>query len=425
MSEEPFIKKGLKFVDYLKLRGSVGLLGNDNSNAFQYLRNYQFAIGHAAVFGQPTGPRGSTVEPSILLANADARWDDNLKTNFGIDAQFLRSRLSLTVDGYFERRTNLLTQLSAAVPFIVGARLPVENYLDINNYGFEISLGWKDKIGKDLTYSFTPFLSWFDAKNIKIDQQAGLNGTYLDRSGLSTDVGPLRYDYLGMIRTQGDADRVKDEMAAASGVNPADVRIFGLVPQPGMLYYRDKRGPIDANGQYTAPDGKINTEDQDYVKRSGNNYNLGLNLGASYKSFSFNVIAGVQWGGSTFVEGDAFGYNITSSTNITNRPEFWKDHWTPSNPDAAYPSPYFRESYNVTSQFWERSSTVFRLTNLNFSYAVPGRITQKLGVGSIRAYFNGQNLINFYNPFSYRDNGSPYTSYPVLKTYSFGLNVGF
>ena len=425
LSEEPFIKKGLAFVNYLKLRASIGLLGNDNSNAFQYLRNYQFAIGHAAVFGQPTGVRGSTVEPSILLANADARWDDNLKTNLGLDAQFLDNRLSFTVDGYFERRTNLLTQLSAAVPFIVGARLPVENYLDINNYGFEISFGWKDKIGKDLSYNFTPFLSWFDAKNVKIDQQAGINGTYLDRNGRSTDIGTLRYDYAGMIRTPADAERVKNELGAAGGISPADVRIFGLVPQPGMLYYKDKRGPINANGQYSAPDGRINNEDQDYVKRSGNNYNLGLNLGITFKWFSLNAITSVQWGGSTFVEGDAFGYAISSSTNITNRPEFWKDHWTPSNPDAAFPSPYFRESYNVTSQFWERSSTVFRLTNLNFSYAVPDFIAKKLGVANIRAYFNGQNLINFYNPFSYRDNGSPYTSYPVLKNYSFGLNVGF
>ncbi|MBS7564895.1 TonB-dependent receptor [Mucilaginibacter sp. Bleaf8] len=423
VSEESFFKRGVKFIDYFKVRGSVGLLGNDNTSPFQYQRNYSFAIGHAAVFGQPTGDRGTTVEPNILLANEKARWDNNLKTNLGFDFQFLNNRLSATIDGYFEHRYNLLTSLSGSVPFLIGARLPTENYLSINTFGYEISLGWKDKIGKDFTYNFNPFFSWSDAKNIIIDQPLGLNGTYLDLNGRSDDPGKLGYHYLGMIRTTEQADAIKNSMAAAAGIKPEDVRILGQIPAPGMLYYQDVRGPRDANGQYAAPDGKINDEDQDYLThKASNHYNLGLNFGGSYKSLSLNVIMGMSFGGIATVESDA----MSTATATSNRPAFWSDHWTPTNPDAKYPNPYYSMVNNVSSEFWFRSSFTFRVSNLNLSYAVPSKIANKLGVGSIRAYFNGTNLFNFSNPFSeYRDNTTAYNLYPALKTYSFGLNVGF
>jgi TonB-linked SusC/RagA family outer membrane protein len=428
LSEEPFFKKGVKFVDYFKIRASAGLLGNDNTSPFQYQRNYSFAIGHAATFGQPTSDRGTTVEPNILLANVDARWDDNLKTNLGFDAQFLNNRLSLTIDGFFEHRYNMLTALSSSVPFIIGTKLPTENYLSINNFGYEISFGWKDKIGNNFTYNINPYFAWSDAKNIIIDQAPGLNGTYLDMNGQSPDRGKLGYHYVDMIRTPEQAEQVKNQMAAATGTAASAVRILGQVPAPGMLYYQDVRGPKDAAGNYTAPDGKITEDDQDYIGgKSSNHYNAGLSLGGSYKSFSLSVVSGMSFGGIAQFESDA----LSVATGTSNRPAFWSDHWTPTNPNAQYPSPYYSSSAgggvnNVTSDFWFRKGFTFRVSNVNLSYTVPSKVSSKLGVGSIRAYFNGTNLVNFYNPFKdYKDNASTYSTYPALKTYSLGLNVGF
>ena len=81
---------------------------------------------------------------------------------------------------------------------------------------------------------------------------------------------------------------------------------------------------------------------------------------------------------------------------------------------------------DVLSDFWFKSSFQFRLTNLNVSYAFPKKWSGKVGVSDIRVFVNMVNPVNFYNPYSYRDNGvSTYENYPLVKTYTFGLNVGF
>lgn len=425
-SEEDFVKDNLNFFDFLKFRASIGLLGNDSTKPFQYQENYKFETGKAAVIGTngtlSNGDRGLVVDPNVAIANRNIQWDKNLKTNFGIDMQFLNSRLSVTADGFFEHRYNMLTTLSSAVPLTIGAAVPSENYSVVNTFGYELSLGWKDKIGKNWSYNFNPFLAWNDNKVIKTDQPVGNIGTYLDVIGQSSDQGVQGYHYLGMLRTQADVDALLASYQA-KGFDPTKVTILGQKPAPGMLYYEDIRGPKDASGQYTAPDGKITSEDQMFLTdRASNHYSLGLNFGGSYKSLSLSVTMGMSFGGQSTIESDA----RSIATATSNRPEFWADHWTPENTDARYPSPYYNNSVNnVVSEFWFMNSFTFRVTNFNLSYTLPAKFTNKLGVGNVRAYLVGTNPLNFYNPYSYRDNSSTYLTYPTLKTYSFGLNVGF
>jgi len=421
MSEEGFFKNNIKFVNFLKFRASVGLLGNDSSKPYLYQENYRLETGKGAVFGG-NNDRGNTFAPNVVIANANTTWDSNLSTNFGIDAQFLDNRLSLTADGYFSHRYNVLSGLTSSVSVLIGTAPPTENFASVNTFGYEIALSWKDRIGKDFHYNFSPFLSWFDDKYLRADQQLGNIGTYLDATGRPSDKGVLGYHYLGMIRSQEQADAVKAQMAAAAGVSPDAVRINGLVPAPGMLYYQDVRGPKDATGQYTAPDGKIGEEDQDYLtNKSSNHYSLGLNFGGGYKGLSLNVTMGMSFGGQSLVEGDARA--LSKATD--NRPEFWSDHWTPTNTNAAYPAPYYADSYTLTSSFWFRNSYTFKITNINLSYTLPAAVTKKMGIASIKAFAVATNPFNFYNPFTYRDNATPYNVYPTLKTVSFGLNVGF
>lgn len=420
MSEEGFFKNNVKFVNFLKIRGSVGLLGNDSSKPYLYQENYKLETGKGAVFGG-NNDRGNTYAPNIVIANANTTWDSNLSTNFGIDAQFLDSRLSLTADGYFSHRYNMLSALTSSVSVLIGSAPPTENFASVNTFGYEVSVAWRDHIGKDFTYNFSPFLSWYDDKYLKVDQPLGNVGTYLDVNGKASDHGVLGYHYLGMIRTQEEADAVKASMAAAAGVQPDAVRINGLVPAPGMLYYQDVRGP-KVNGQYTGPDGKIGEEDQDYLtNKSGNHYSLGLNFGGGYKGLNLTVTMGMSFGGQALVEGDARA--LAKSTD--NRPAFWADHWTPQNTNAAYPAPYYSDSYTLQSSFWFRSSFTFRVSNMNLSYTFPATITKKMGIGSLKAYAVATNPFNFYNPFDYRDNATTYNVYPTLRTVSFGLNVGF
>lgn len=413
ISEEGFFKNKVKGINYLKLRGSVGFLGTDNTRGYQYLVNYAKETSKAPVFGGNNNV-GVSLRTNNAIANPDLSWDENTKYNGGLDAEFLSNKLSFSVDGFLDQRRNMLTTRSSSVPATIGARVPTENYASVNSFGYEISLGWKDKIGKDWGYYLNSFLSWSDNKMLLIDQPAGVIGTYLDGTGLSSDRGKFGYHYLGMFRTQEQVDAFVSQ-------NP-DYKIFGQAPRPGMLYYKDVRGPYNKETkQYDGPDGEITEDDQDYLTaKADNHYGLGLNFGTSYKTLSLSVVMGMSFGGQGSVEGAA----RKQAKTYSNKPSFWSDHWTPQNPDATYPGPEFEDSYDRESEFWFKSSYSFRVTNFNLSYGIPEKLAKRAGLNSAKIFLVGSNPINFFNPYSYRDNASPYNVYPTLKTFSLGVNIG-
>ncbi|CAN5547268.1 TonB-dependent receptor [soil metagenome] len=412
MSEERFFRDNVHFIDFLKLRGSLGFLGGDATKAYNWLTSYSIQQGKGAVFGG-NADRPLVVTPNNAMANRQARWDDNTKYNIGLDAQFLKNRLSFTFDAYYDHRYNMLTALTSSVPLLVGATLPSENYARVNGFGTELSIGWNSKINNDWSYKVNTFFTWSDNKQVLVDVNRGLIGTYLDPTGRSSDMGLLGYHYLGMFRTQQDVDQYIEK-------NPG-YTLFGAAPKPGMLYYQDVRGPKDASGQYTAPDGKITDADLDYLKpKASNHYGFGVNFSTSYKNLSFAAVISGSFGGQAMVEGTA----RTQGTATANRPQFWADHWTPENPNAKYPSPYYKDTYTVDSEFWYRSATQIAVRNFNVSYGLPTKWAGKAGLSTARLYVVATNPLNLYNPYDYKANSGNYDSYPVLRSFSLGLNLG-
>ncbi|MFC7667687.1 SusC/RagA family TonB-linked outer membrane protein [Hymenobacter humi] len=413
ISEEPFFKNAAPFVDFLKVRGSVGFLGGDATKPYNWQTSYGLKTGQGAVFGG-NGDRSLVFSANNALANRAARWDDNTKYNAGLDAQFLGNRLSLGIDGFYDHRYNMLTALSGSAPLLIGAPLPSENYSSVDGFGYEISLGYNDKITSDLSYRLNTFFSWNDNKQILVDVPRGVLGNYDDPTGRSTDRGVQGYEYQGMFRTQADVDKYLQ-------ANPG-YTLFGAAPKPGMLYYQDIRGAKDASGQYTAPDGKITEVDQTYLTpKESNHYGVGFNPSISYKSLTISATMGISWGGQAMVESAA----RKQGTLTSNRPAFWADHWTPENTDAEYPAPLYAATYDLPSSFWFRSSFSAGMRNANISYALPTGLVNRAGVGSVRMFFTAINPFNFYNPYSYKNYGGAYDAYPTLRSLSLGLNVGF
>jgi len=412
ISEENFFPKS-GAVNFLKIRGSVGLLGGDATKAYNWQENYKFEIGKGAVFGGNTD-RTLTIAPNNALANRKARWDNNEKYNVGIDSRFLNNRLSLSVDGFLDHRYNMLTQITSSAPVVIGAALPSENYSIVNSFGAEVSLGYGDKINNDFSYRVNTFFSWSDTKNIRVDVERGKIGQWDDPTGKSRDQGVVGYEYLGMFRTKEDVD---NWMAA----NPT-YTLFGDKPAPGMLYYQDIRGPKDASGNYTEPDGRITEDDQTFLtKKSGNLYGFGLNPSISYKGLTVQLTMGLSYGGQDVVESAA----RKLATPIINRPSFWADHWTPDNPNAKYPAPAANNSYDRTSAFWFRNSTTANMRNATISYSLPTAFVSRASLSSVKVFFVAVNPINFYNPYDYKVYGGSFDVYPTLRTLSLGLNVGF
>lgn len=412
ISDEQFFKNNVSFVDFLKFRGSLGFMGGDATKAYNWLTSYSIQTGKGAVFGG-NADRPLIVSPNNAMSNRQARWDNNTKYNFGIDAQFLKNRLSFGFDAFYDHRYNMLTALTSSVPLLVGATLPSENYASVDGFGYEISLGWSNKITSDWSYKINTFLSWSDNKQLIVDVDKGKLGTYEDPIGKSTDMGVQGYRYLGMFRTQQDVDSWLEK-------NP-NYTIFGAAPKPGMLYYQDIRGPKDASGQYTAPDGKITDADLDFLtKKANNHYGLGFNVSTTYKNLTVSAVMGASFGGQAVVESSA----RSQATLTANRPQFWADHWTPQNTQAAYPSPYYRDAYNVVSEFWFVNALSAGMRNFNISYNLPAQASKKLGLNNLKVYLVAVNPFNFYNPYSYKTYSGSYDAYPTLRSFSLGLNLG-
>ncbi len=412
ISEEKFFRGLSKTVNYLKLRGSAGFLGLDATKSYQWLRSYAIQTGKAAVFGG-NGDRGLAVVTNVDMANRDVHWDDVDKYNVGLDAKFLNNRLSASVDGFVDYRRNMLSSLTTAPSILIGTPIPSENFGAANTFGYEITVGWKDKINKDWNYNVTANFNWNDNKVLITDVAALDKGTFKDPTGKSSDKGFYGYKCLGMFRTQADVDNWLK-------LYP-NYKVFGNAPAPGMLYFEDVRGPQGSDGKYAAPDGTITSADQTYLNQHAeNHYGLGLNWGISYKSISLNVVMGMNWGGVGSVESAA----RKVATSTSNRPTFWNDHWTPNNTNAAYPAPYYTYSYDLATDYWWRSSFSFRVTNFNLSYTVPQRFMNNLKMQGARFYIVGTNPINFYNPYDYKDNGSgSFDVFPTLRSFSLGLNL--
>jgi TonB-linked SusC/RagA family outer membrane protein len=413
ISKEDFFRDNVNFMSFLKIRSSLGFVGGNRTRAFQWYDRYRKQTQRSAVFG------GDADRTLIFnqngIANRNVTWDDVTKFGIGLETRFLQDRLSLTVDGYKDRIHNMLTQLSSSVSYLVGEALPSENHSEVNTFGTEISLGWNDKINKDWSYRVNTFFTWSDDKNILRDISAGNLGTMMDITGRSSDLGVYGYKHAGIFRSQAEVDAFLVE-------NPG-YTVFGLTPKPGMMYYQDISGPRSGRGDLTEPDGIITVDDQTYLtKKQDNHYGLGFNFGASYKSLSLSVTSGISWGGQSAVEGDA----RNRATTTLNKPAFWSDHWTEENPNAKYPNPFYHQTYSVLSDFWFRSSTTIRVANMNLSYSLPSKLNSRLGISNARIFMVATNPFDLYNPYKdYRYGSGSYNVYPVLRTWSLGLNVGF
>ena len=283
ITEEKFIPKN-DFLTYLKVRASVGLVGNDNmsSNRFLYLpdsysinnsdwlqKAYQDKNGY--IFGL-TNTVYQTAAKELMLGNSNVTWETALKQNYGIDAYFFSDRLKLTVDYFRENRRDILIQRST-VPSLIAMNgiLPVVNMGKVNNQGYEVDLKWNDRI-KDFSYYINANVSYSKNKIIYQDEVEP-NEPYMWRTG--HEVG-ARFGYLAQgFYNENDFD--------------ADGNVRGDLPQPQGKKYPGDIKFADLNG-----DNIIDNDDQTKIgnpKRPA--YTFGLNLGGEYKGF----FASMNWTG--------------------------------------------------------------------------------------------------------------------------------
>ncbi len=404
LSKENFFQS-VKGIDMLKFRLSAGLIGNDAVGGWQWQQSYN--PGNSAFFG--TGALTNSGIEYGSIVNEDLTWEKTLNYNVGVDIKFLK-HFDASVEYYNTRTYDILGQRIASVPPTFSRSLPSFNYGEIKAQGIEAAIGYRSKMGEFAFYADING-SYGAAKYVIQDQ----NTTYpwQKNAGNSTTRIATR-EVVGMIRT-------KEELDAFVSANPK-YKFYGVVPELGQLIYKDISGPDGT------PDGIVNEWDLTTVKKNNNPIIVGTNLGVEWKGFSVDASFNGSLRQSRFVN------NLVAGNVEWNR--MWRkwhtDSWTPENTNASLPKRYSINDgasfvTHRSSDFWLKNASFFRLKLLNIGYKIPPNITDKIGLSAIKIYFSGSNLfvISKFNKNYYDPEIADGFSFPIIKTYNFGLSVSF
>ncbi len=411
-SAEKFMENQ-KIVDYLKFRVSWGRVGNDKgvNTRFMYMPSvWQSSGSYSFGVNNPTAQQAFAMSQ---MGNPEVTWETADKQNYGIDAHFLNNRLSFTFDYFMEHRKGILIS-PQSTPSIIATSLPNLNLGKVDNRGYEIALGWKDRIGKEFNYYVDANVSFARNKIIFKDEVPKLYD-YMNETGGPTGRHTGVYKY---IRLYQYSDFIKD----ANGeliLNPELPQPYQRV-YPGDAMYQDLNGDNIVDGNDKCVTGYSNRPE----------YTFGLNMGFNWKGFSLSM----QWTGATNVDKQ---YEIDYRIPFTNAGKrglltyFYDGCWTPENQlGAKYPrAAETSESWNSElSTLWIEDASYLRLKSLNIGYTISGKeFLKKIGINSLGITFSGYNLLTF-TPLKYIDpegvtNNSG--TYPLVKVYSFGLNLNF
>ena len=440
VSEEKWFPKEKWKIDFLKLRASYGIMGRDNVEAWRWLQLYSYNSTRSAIFGTDITKESARAFqlPEKSGTNRDLHWDKNIKSNLGVDIRALDGRLSVSLDGYYDRNREMFAVPNANyMPGTAGTYPAPENYSEMDMWGFEAIVGWRQRFNKDTYLSARIGFSVDDNKVKKYywDTNTKLNSiVYGERS----DRGLWGLSCMGMFRSYQQIEEYfqKYKITNYLGLSQSQVH-------PGMLIYEDVRGPKDDNGNWTGPDGVIDTENDivQISKRQSNPYNSNLNLNFVWKSFSMSATFQAEWGAYTMMP--SMYQESFSSMETTNVSKMWNDMFiyedvldangriiAAANPKGKWPNFGFTKG-SVNSQrstFWRMSATEILLRNISIAYTVPKNFVKNIGLNAIRFNITIQNALSLYNacPGGYWNNfAGNYGSYPVTRKITVGMNVTF
>lgn len=438
MSEESWFNKEKLGIDFLKIRGSFGILGRDNIQPWLWTQLYSRNADKGPVFGTSSNTSsGASFQMPQRGVNRDVHWDKTYKTNLGIDVRMLDNRFGITLDAYYDMGRELFTTFTGTsfYPTTVGTQATPENFGEVDTYGVELTLNWKDKIGKDFSYWVKLTTGYSDNKIKEAGFQATPGFDDIVR-GERSDRGVWGYECLGMFRSYQEIEEYFATNNITSYLGNSKENIH-----PGTLIYRDVRGQRNADGSYGEKDGVI--DENDYVKishRANNPYGLTMNFGASYKNFSFSAQFGASWGAYALMQTN-LRQESYSNMEYKNISAIWKDMYVyedvldangnvtaAMNRNAKYPNLKYSAINGQASTFWKVSAASIRLRNLTVAYSLPKEWMKPLGISSCRLNLTCQNLLSFYNPY---DGGvwdtwaGTYGNYPNLRKFTLGVNVSF
>lgn len=409
VSEEAFMSSIKEAINYLKLRASYGVVGNDKyyDERFMYLPDKYELAGDGYNFGTNVGSNKPGAKESTK-SNPFVSWETAFKQNYGVDLAFFQERLRVSADVFYEHRKDILVQ-SETTPGILGATLPVVNLGVVDNHGYELSFKWNDEINKDFKYWVNANMSF--ARN-KIIEKAEVkpNEDYMWQTGRPIGSHIIRkfwgfYDETANERYKAEYDQ--DIAEHAGGLLPGDVVYVDL----------NKDGVIDSDDVT-----KLGfTDVPEYV--------AGFSLGFSYKKFDLSAQFSGGFNASRLLEEtfrEPMGDTYTKGLLLYQ----YDQRWTPETASTAtLPRATLSHRANnyKSSDLFLVNTNYVRLKNLEVGYNLDSQRLKDFGVSSLRIYANGYNLFTF-SDFKLGDpesRTSSRPSYPLTRVYNVGLKVAF
>lgn len=431
-SNETFFPKN-DFMTYLKIRGSVGKVGNDNIGGSRYLYLpdvWDYSGGYN--FGDLNNRNYIQGAIEGTVGNPNVTWETATKSNIGFETRIFGDKLSISYDYFYEYRKDILSY-KGTVPDIVQASLPPYNLGEVKNWGQEVEFNWRDKVGQfeywvkgnastnrnKIVYrdeAITPGLEYQAQTGKPIDQPSRLvaNGLYNSWADL------YEVDGLGnpILSSPKLAYNSKGETYLNAEGNPVyqkDLGYGGAILQPGEIRL------VDYN-----EDGVI--DDFDYVrtgKTSIPELTYGVSAGFGYKGFDFSLMFQGVSGVSRYVQtSECQHFSDNHSLQEVDLYRFTEARYAAGEriemPIAAY------NQSAIYNTYFQKDASYVRLKNLEIGYTFEPNFLKRAGINSARLYANGQNLLTWGKNDIWGDpENLGNTGYPITSSYNIGINVSF
>lgn len=426
LSNEKFMESSRTWLDFLKIRGSWGRVGNQNINNYQYLAPIKVTNTHY-FFGQYFGPNGSYSDYSTILSNnwgafpsrlgnLDITWETSEQLDFGFDATLLKNRLRINFDWYQKTTKDWL--VVAPILATAGTDAPFINGGDVKNTGVELGITWNDVIGNDFSYSVSVNGAYNQNKVGSIPTEDGIihgptnqlydNSPEFYRAENGQPIGYFwGYQTDGIFQNQDQIDAWRE---AGLGILQADVK-------PGDVIFVDRNR-----------DGVINDLDKTNIGSGVPKFTYGFNINLFYKNFDLGITAN---GAAGFQIAQSYRNQTSMYSNYTTE---ILDRWTGEGTSNRIPRV---TNQNVNWQFSElylHDGDYLRISNLTLGYDFAPLMKQKW-CSKARLYFQAQNLATFtkyngmdpdlgYGPDGWVS-GVDLGFYPRPRTFLFGVNLAF
>ena len=407
ISNENFLKNS-NVINNLKLRLGYGITGN------QEIGNYSFSSSYNTYLYNFNNSYVSAVLPTVL-PNPNVKWEGQEQYNAGFDLDLFNNRISLIVDGYVKNTNDMLVPMS--VPVTSGysdVYVPSINAGKIQNKGFEVTLSTKNIIKNDFKWSSDAVFS-YNKNNVEsinsdtpiITASGGFNSAIgLIKAGYPVNVF---YGYItdGIFQNQAEVDSHAVQMPGSNSATST---------APGDIRFKDLNN-----------DGVINDKDRTVIGNPNPKFTFSLNNTFNYKNFDLTIFLQGSYGNDIFnanrMYTEAMSIIQNQSTAVLGR---WTGEGTSNNiPRAIYGDP--NQNSRVSDRYIEDGSYL-KIKNINLSYTLPKTVFGQ-NFNSVKIFVSAQNLVTWtkYSGFDPEVpvNGIDNGTYPITRTVSLGLNIGF